>query len=334
MSRRLRLPAFLLTTAAAAIAVGTAGVAIVGPALASTPQRTAPRSPATPGSAGRPALIVAPIASGIRLSPAAAGKATSTCVFYAAKAGWPNNGYFGGDLVTAATICVAESGGNPALYVCDKNNQPIGHGNFVPGKPVKCPAGTTSYDRGLWQLNSVAAKSVSNKCAFDPMCNAGQAYLFSNRGISFDPWSSYDQATYAPPFLDLVQGAVTRHLSGTVTSALLGECLGQGKAVAGASVVIANCGSGAASQLWSFAGGKLKAGQRCAATSVSGRKTVVVLRSCAKQKSQTWTEFGRFELRNSADGKCLTDPGSSLVSGTAVDVTSCANAKDQTWWQS
>jgi Ricin-type beta-trefoil lectin domain len=164
------------------------------------------------------------------------------------------------------------------------------------------------------------------------MCNAGQAYLFSNRGISFAPWSSYDQASYAPPFLDLVQAAVTRHLSGTVTSALLGECLGQGKPAVGASVVIENCGSGAADQQWSFADGKLKSGSRCA--TVSGSKATVTLAACRAQKAQQWVPFGRSELRNPADGKCLVDPGSSLRAGTAVKVSKCVNAKSQTWWQS
>jgi len=37
-------------------------------------------------------------------------------------------------------------------------------------------------------------------------------------------------------------------------------------------------------------------------------------------------------LRNAADGKCLTDPASSLTAGTQMDVTDCANAENQTWW--
>lgn len=327
MPSRFRLSAVLKSVAVLAIgAAGTAAALVVGPAMASITQRAVPHAVQVTA-----APVVAPLASQARLSAAEAGKATSTCVLYAARAGWPNNGYFGGDLVTAATICVAESSGNPRLYTCDRNGVAIGHGNFGPGMPVSCPAGTQSYDRGLWQLNSKTAKTVSDKCAFDPMCNAGQAYLFSNRGISFAPWSSYDQASYAPPFLDLVQAAVTRHLSGTVASALLGECLARSSAAVGASVVIGNCGTGAGSQQWSFAGGKLRSGNRCAA--VSGSKTTVLLAPCRKQKAQLWVAFGRFELRNSADGKCLTDPRSSLRDGTAVNVSRCTNSKDQTWWQ-
>ena len=101
------------------------------------------------------------------------------------QAGWANNGYYGGDLVTAATICVAESAGDPNLIVCDNASGAItGHGDYP---KYTCPAGTVSYDRGLWQLNTKAASTVSNKCAFNPVCNADQAYVFSGRGTSFVP---------------------------------------------------------------------------------------------------------------------------------------------------
>jgi hypothetical protein len=273
--------------------------------------------------------LIAPTASRKRLSPAAAGKAVATCVRYAARAGWPDNGYFSGDLVTAATICVAESRGDPHLKVCnDAQGNITGQGDWP---TFQCPAGSVSYDRGLWQLNNVNASATHDKCAFGPVCNAGRAYLYSGRGISFAPWSSYDQQTYAV-YLDLVQAAVTKLSYGTVTSALLGECLAQGKAVVRAKVEIVNCGSGAANQQWWTSGGKLRSGSRCAVIAQVRGKPGVVLRRCRRSKTQGWSVFGRYELRNAADHKCLTDPGSSLKAGTQVDVTTCANAKNQTWW--
>lgn len=311
---------------AAVAAAGAAGATVVVPALASSTHQVT-RQAVARTKVGQVAMI-APTAAQGRLSPAATGKAVSTCLFYAAKAGWPNNGYFGGDLVTAATICVAESRGDPHLKVCDDGSGTItGQGDWP---TFNCPAGSMSYDRGLWQLNNKHAAKTSNKCAFDPVCNAGAAYLDSGRGISFAPWSSYDNQTYAH-YLDLVQAAVTKLTSGTVTSALLGECLAQSRPVVGAKVVVVNCGSGASNQRWSIAGGKLTSGTRCAAIA-STRGTGVVLRRCARTKTQDWAVSGRYELRNAADGKCLTDPGSSLTSGTAVNVTNCANAKNQTWW--
>ena len=286
--------------------------------------------PARLSSASRGPVLIAPLLGIAPKTVAQAATASSTCVQYATRAGWANNGYFAGDLVTAAAICVAESAGDPKLYVCDENGKVVGHGEFT-GDPVKCPAGTTSYDRGLWQLNSVAASGTSDQCAFNPVCNAGVAYLASQRGTSFVPWSSYDQDTYAR-YIDAAQAAVTNLHSGTVTSALLGECL-QAKSTAGAKVVIANCGSGGTTQQWTVSGGKLRSGSVCAAiSSASATSPGVVLRPCAAQKVQQWSVVGRFELRNAGDGKCLTDPGNSLTAGTQVTATRCANAKNQTWW--
>jgi hypothetical protein len=315
------------------VAAAATGVTIVAPALAANSGQAGRAATHAAVSREVPGLaLIAPTARTGGLSPATTGKAVKTCVYYASRAGWPNNGYYGGDLVTAAAICVAESAGNPDLIVCDNAAGGItGQGNY-PGYTCPEPE-TVSYDRGLWQLNTAAAKTTTNACAFNPVCNAGQAYLYSGRGTSFAAWSSYDQDTYAGPFIDLVQAGVLALGSGTVTSALLGECLAQAKPALGAKLVLANCGSGAENQLWSPAGGKLTSGRHCAAiASSSARKPGIVLQRCVRSRSQDWSVTGRDELRNAADGKCLTDPGASLTAGTQVTATSCANAKDQTWW--
>ncbi len=191
-----------------------------------------------------------------------------------------------------------------------------------------------SYDRGLWQLNTAVPGAVSNRCAFNPVCNAGAAYLASQRGTDFSPWASYDGDFYAR-YIDPVQIRVTALTSGTVTSAELGECLARARSVSGAKVVVVNCGNGSANQQWSFGGGKLKSGSLCAAIASLTRTPGVVLARCARgRRQQEWTVTGRSELRNAADGKCLTDPGGSLTAGTQVRATRCVNAKDQTWWPS
>jgi hypothetical protein len=312
----------------AVAAAGATAATVVVPALASSTHRVTTHPVVRPAEGGAP--LIAPTAERGRLTAAAAGKAVATCVRYATRAGWPNNGYFGGDLVTAATICVAESRGDPHLIVCDDQNGNItGHGDWP---TFKCPEPqTVSWDRGLWQLNNVNANKTNDKCAYNPACNAGNAYLYSGRGISFAPWSSYDQQTYAH-YLDLVQAEVTKQAYGTVTSALLGECLAQSKELAGAKVEIVNCGSGASNQQWWISGGKLRSGSRCAAIAQVRGKPGVVLRRCGRKKTQDWSVVGRYELRNAADHKCLTDPRSSLKAGTQVDVTTCVNAKNQTWW--
>ncbi len=335
------MPALTRTAVTLAVALlGAAGATIVVPAFAAgahhvtrTSDGAAKTGHSLVDAAGVPHEGVPSGGWHPRLSPAGIGIAVDNCVMYATRAGWANNGYFGGDLLTAATICVAESAGDQKLIVCDNaKGDVIGHGDS-PG--FTCPAGTDSEDRGLWQLNSKAASTVSDACAFNPICNADHAYVFSGRGTSFAPWSSYDEDTYAAPFLDRVQRGVTNLSDGSVTSAVLGECLSKGRPAAGAKVIIANCGINSSSQSWSKASrGRLNAfgDGHCLAISAQGSNPAVVLQRCAIRPAQEWSVFGRDELRNAADGKCLTDPGSSLVSGTVLDVTTCANAKDQTWF--
>jgi hypothetical protein len=307
--------------------VAGVGLAIALPARAAS----APESATAAHAPSTTTRMIAPLAAPASARPADVAKAAATCVRYATKAGWANNGYYAGDLVTAAAVCGGESRGDPRLYVCDENGMVVGQGEFVPGQPVRCPVGTTSYDRGLWQLNSVAASSTSDACAFNPVCNARAAYLASDRGTNFSPWSSYDSDKYRT-WIDPAQTAATGQHSGTVTSAELGECL-QARSAAGAKVVVANCGSGGKVQQWVVSGGKLRSGSVCAAISSTSVVTPgVVLRSCAPQKIQRWSVAGRDELRNASDGKCLTDPSGSLTAGTQVIVTKCANAKSQTWW--
>lgn len=310
----------------ASLVLGRATLVVVGALLAVVPSAgaTGPARPVTPP-------LVAPLAVGRDLTQAQAATASATCLRYASGAGWADNGFYSGDLVTAAAVCVSESRGDPNLIVCDNGSGQItGQGDY-PAFHCAEPA-TVSYDRGLWQLNTAVPGAVSDKCAFNPVCNAGAAYLASQRGTDFAPWASYDQDFYAR-YIDPVQMGVIALKSGTVTSAELGECLARARSVAGAKVVVVNCGTGSATQQWSFGGGKLKVGSLCAAIAGLTRTPGVVLARCARgRRQQVWTAAGRYELRNAADGKCLTDPGGSLKTGTAVDVAKCANAKPQTWW--
>ena len=258
--------------------------------------------------------------------------AAQTCVRYASRAGFANNGYYSGDLVTAAAICMAESGGQATVYACDANGRTVGVGYYTPGKAINCPSGTTSYDRGLWQFNSVYAPKVSNACAFDPTCNAGQAYLYSDLGTAFSPWATYDSDAYARPYIDLAQAAATAASTGTITSAMLGECLARSRVAANAPVVLGDCGTGAAAEQWTLRGSRLLSGGLCAAVTTASGTPGVVLRHCNGSRWQDWQRHGRDELRDAAAGRCLTDPGGSLTAGTQVLAASCTNAKDQVWW--
>ena len=274
-----------------AIPVAAIGAALAVPAYAAGPHAGGNHPAASAAKlASHPvrAGLIAPLPGSGPRSAAQAATAAAACAGYATRAGWAGNGYYAGDLVTAAAVCAAESHGDPRLYACDENGKAVKTGDYVPGKPVPCPAGTTSYDRGLWQLNSAAAAGTSDACAFDPVCNAAAAYLASGRGTTFAPWASYDNDQYASD-IDPAQAAVTALHAGTVTSGMLGECL-QATSKAGARVVIANCGPGGSVQQWTVSGGQLRSGSVCAAiSSTSASAPGIVLRRCANQKVQKWT---------------------------------------------
>lgn len=317
MSRPV-LTRFVLPTSVALAAAAAA--AVVVPALATS-------VPAQQRIAGR--YMIAPLPGHGPRTVAAAQAAAQTCVQYATRAGWANNGYYSGNLVTAAAICVAESHGDPSLIACN----PSGQSGDYPG--FTCPGGTTSEDRGLWQLNSAVQDPATDQCAFNPVCNADFAYYTGDlsdpaslRGLGFAPWATYDNDTYSKD-IDPVQAVITKLRAGTVTSAELGECLAPVKSAVNSEVVVVNCGTGSTLQEWSVSGDKLRSGSVCAAAGSTG---AIVLRRCARNSRQSWIGYGRDELRNVADGKCLTDPNGSTTAGTEVTVSRCTDAKDQTWW--
>ncbi len=159
--------------------------------------------------------------------------AAQTCAGYAAAAGWANNGNYGGNLVTATAVCVAESGGNATIYYCD------GNGTVGTYPPVTCPGG--SYDRGLWQINSKAWPKVTDACAFQPTCNANEAYAISAQGATFSPWAVYDGTGYTR-YLAAAQTAVNGLDSGALVSAAFGVCATRSGPGAGAAVVVGACG--------------------------------------------------------------------------------------------
>src|SRR5262245_33345573 len=116
-----QLPSFrvqLSTLAKLVIPMAAVAVAIAVPAQASNAGHPGARS-AQPGSGPQQPALIAPLTGIPPRNAAQAATASSTCVRYATRAGWANNGYFAGDLVTAAAVCVSESHGDPKLYSGD-----------------------------------------------------------------------------------------------------------------------------------------------------------------------------------------------------------------------
>jgi hypothetical protein len=291
---------------------------LIGGAAATGAGRPAPPAP-------RAALIhpvsLAPRGAAARLLPAQALRAAQSCAAYAGAAGFANNGQYGGDLVIAVAVCVAESGGTPSIYYCE------GSGLVAYYPPVNCASG--SYDRGLWQINSQSHPEVTDACAFSPQCNATAAYQISDQGTDFAPWAVYDSDLYAR-YLGAAQAAVSGLAAGTVTGALFGVCAVPAQRAAGAAVTVGRCGRRGAAQRWTVTGGTVRQGALCLAA-VSGAGPTVAVSTCSGGPSQAWTATSAGQLRASS-GRCLDDPRGSGAAGTALRLASCRVARRQTWW--
>jgi lysozyme-like protein/ricin-type beta-trefoil lectin protein len=301
--------------------LGAVSLVLVGGAAASRAGTPAPPAPAL-----RPALrpaSLAPYGAAARLGPAQALRAAQTCAAYAAAAGWANNGEYGGDLVIAVAVCVAESGGQPSIYYCD------GTGTVGYYPPVNCPGG--SYDRGLWQINSKYHPEVIDACAFGAQCNADAAYQISDQGTDFAPWAVYDTDAYAQ-YLGAAQQAVTGLAAGALSAAEFGVCAAPAQPVSGAAVTVGRCGRRTAAQQWTVAGGTVRNGALCLTAGSAGSRPAVTMSSCGGGASQTWAPSGPGQVENGATGRCLHDPGGRRATGTALNLAGCRATRAKTWW--
>lgn len=82
---------------------------------------------------------------------------------------WDYAGGNPGEAVTAASIAIAESGGNPAAY-------------------------SPTDDVGLWQVN--IASHGGTMASTDPVVNARSAIAISNDGANWTPWTTYTSGAY------------------------------------------------------------------------------------------------------------------------------------------
>jgi Lysozyme like domain/Ricin-type beta-trefoil lectin domain len=301
----------------------TAILAAVSLVLIGGAAATGSSTPAPPAPAVRPASLARHGAVG-KLGPAQVSQAAQTCAGYAAAAGWANNGQYGGDLVIAVAVCVAESGGQPSVYYCD------GTGTVGYYPPVQCPTG--SYDRGLWQINSKYHPEVTDACAFRPQCNADAAYQISDQGTDFAPWAVYDTDAYAQ-YLGAAQHAVAGLTTGAVSAARFGVCAMPAQPVPGAAVTAGRCGRRTAAQQWTVTGGTVRQGTLClsAVTGAPPRASTVIVGTCGGGASQTWAPYGLGELRNGGTGQCLRGP--RIRGGrAALRLAGCAATRARTWW--
>jgi hypothetical protein len=305
------------------IVAGTLGLALIGGVLVAAGVSSGAAAPPPPAPPPPPPAHVASLALAGAVGSLTSNQvlqAATACASRAAAAGWANNGVYGGNLVTAVAVCVAESGGQPKIFHCDATGT-IG---FYP--PVNCASG--SYDRGLWQLNSRYQAATPDSCAFSAQCNADAAYRISDSGISFSPWAVYNGDIYAR-YLDDAQAAVSALTKGAVASGVFGVCLAAAHPSAGAAAVVGKCSRNTGPQQWTAAtAGTLTQGGLCLA---AGRPAVT-LAACTGAASQTWRPYGLGQLRNPQSGKCLNDPGSSTRAGKALTAARCTQRQRETWW--
>lgn len=98
-------------------------------------------------------------------------------------------GFAGNDLITAVSVALAESAGNPEAL----GDIGIGQGSF-----------------GLWQINSYYHPEYGPDFTvlYDPQTNANAAYaIYSASGRTFKAWSTFNSGRYQA-FTNQVQSAL------------------------------------------------------------------------------------------------------------------------------
>jgi len=97
-------------------------------------------------------------------------------------------GFRGDGLIKAIAIGWAESS-----FIPDNFNV---HNNTPP-----------SRDRGLWEINDFYHKEVTDACAYDPVCAAGQVYRISKGGTDWHEWTTYGGDRYNQEYPKAVAAA-------------------------------------------------------------------------------------------------------------------------------
>lgn len=261
----------------------------------------------------------------VHLAGAALATAARRCAQWASNAGFSNDGYLAGGLVTAIAVALAESGCTPAA--CFDNTRGRRCSRFAMRR-------ADSIDRGAWQLNSKAWRSISNRCAFSGPCAAKAAYaIISAVGTFFARWTQYSTDAYAH-YLWPAQRAVSGLRHGTVTSALAGSCLGYPRDRRGVVAQLENCGS-RAGQTWHLVGSALHTPRGLCLSATSWRRAAVVrLARCSRRsRMQQWRQTRLHQLYNRGARRCLSDPSGGDRPGLLLTTSRCRIARPQTWFR-
>ena len=184
--------------------------ALTGLVMAATPGASAAKPPVPSASTPALASAPAPASEGPGLLPPPRSIAytnAQVCGAVAAKGGFSYNTDISTNagsypiIVVAVAVALAESGCQYNVYLCDPS---LAQGYYP---PVSCPAGTGSYDRGLWQINSYYHGDVSDACAFQVQCNAAAAFIISSKGRNWSAWTPYNSGAWAS-YISLAEQSV------------------------------------------------------------------------------------------------------------------------------
>ena len=184
--------------------------ALAGLVITATPGASASKPPVPSSSAPPLASALAPASEGPGLLPPPRSIAytnAQVCGAVAAKGGFSYNTHISTNagsypiIVVAVAVALAESGCQYNVYLC---NPSLAQGYYP---PVSCPAGTGSYDRGLWQINSFYHSDVSDACAFQVQCNAAAAFRISSKGRNWSAWAPYNSGAWAS-YISLAEQSV------------------------------------------------------------------------------------------------------------------------------
>jgi len=261
----------------------------------------------------------------VHLSGAALVSAARRCAQWAADAGFANDGYLAGGLVTAVAVALAESGCSPSACFDDTRSRSCSQFHL---------RRSDSVDRGAWQLNSRAHRSISNRCAFSGPCSAVAAYnAVAAVGTFFARWTQYSTDAYAH-YLWPAQRAVSGLRYGTVTSALAGSCLGYPQDGRGVAARLENCGT-RAGQAWHLIGTALHTPRGLCLSATSRRPGAVVrLARCShRSRLQLWRQTRLHQLYNPGAHRCLSDPTGGDKPGLILTTSACRTVRPQTWFR-
>jgi hypothetical protein len=124
-----------------------------------------------------------------------------------------------------------------------------------------------------------------------------------------------------------------KRVVGKAITGFAGKCLDDHNRLVtnGNTVDIYTC-NGTGAQLWTFSGGELIVLGKCLYDPHGGGgSTSLVIWTCNGQSTELWTHRSNGEYVLKHNGLCLTDPSSSRVNGTPVQVRVCHNYSDQHW---